>query len=466
MSASSSSIPASSTASSTSTPFTSPGASSSSASFTSSHLSSSRPPAVSSSVTNSQSSSSLSGSSSAPVDTSSSVGPSSSAPPTTTTPTSSPTPSPSSSPSPTSQSPSPSPSPSPTSSPAPSSSSFFPSASPSSALPPSASSASSIAASSSAVASSSAAFSSSQSSSLLAPVTSVVATTVIGTNADGQTFTTTIASTQVITASAGASHSSGSSNTGAIVGGVVGGVVGLALLILLAWCWRRRTRKDDFDGNFDPDRVVRHSGHGPVDLVDGAEVTPYSYNPAQPQSVSGGTANSNGGMREHQDGKSSVLTAGMAGTGAGAAAYGVMGPTSAPQTASQYAPTASDPSEYPRSDSSSHYPSTSPAGSTHPLGDFRHPSPGPSLPATHSSGGGSSGPPGAWQNPRSAKEREAMGNRRMPEGPGGFTLANETEESNAGSGVVQHQDGGRVQPEIEPLNEIPPAYESISPDER
>lgn len=287
-----------------------------------------------------------------------------------------------------------------------------------------------------------------------------------GTNAQGQTVTTVIATTETIaaTAAAGSHSSSSSSNTGAIVGGVVGGVVGLALLVLIAWFWRRKSRKDDFDGNFDPDRVVRHSGHGPIDLADAPEVTPYAYNPAQPQTALGGPAAAENGtaMRQHQDGKSSLLTAGIAGAGAGAA-YG----RSPPHSASHYAPPSnSDPSEYPRSDASSHYPPTSPTGSAFPYGDYRHPSPGPSLPTTHSSTGNTSSAPapGAWQNPRSAKEREALGERfgqMAPGGPGGFVLANHGEEAagTSGSGVVQHRDGGRA-PEDVP-NEIPPSYDSI-----
>ena len=83
-------------------------------------------------------------------------------------------------------------------------------------------------------------------------------------------------------------------------------------------------------------------------------------------------------------------------------------------------------------------------------GDFRHPSPGPSLPGTTSSS--SRGAPGVLP---SQKELEARG----------FHVAND----GSGTPVLQHQDAGRldVTPEEEPMNlsEIPPSYDSIPRDE-
>jgi hypothetical protein len=98
------------------------------------------------------------------------------------------------------------------------------------------------------------------------------------TGANGQIVTTTIQSTILITPSVGPSSGGSKSNTGAIVGGIAGGIAGLVAILLIGlFCWRRnRTRRDDFDGNFDPDRVVRHGGA--TDLA-GAEVTPYQYEP-------------------------------------------------------------------------------------------------------------------------------------------------------------------------------------------
>lgn len=68
------------------------------------------------------------------------------------------------------------------------------------------------------------------------------------------------------------------SHTAAIVGGVVGGVGGLialvVIVILVFVCLRRaRRRKLDeaFDGNFDPDRIVR--ARGGTSEVDGYAYT-------------------------------------------------------------------------------------------------------------------------------------------------------------------------------------------------
>ena len=51
-----------------------------------------------------------------------------------------------------------------------------------------------------------------------------------------------------------------SSHTGAIVGGVVGGILGLLALAVLGWWltkrWRKQRDMEEFDGDFDPDRVV------------------------------------------------------------------------------------------------------------------------------------------------------------------------------------------------------------------
>jgi len=101
---------------------------------------------------------------------------------------------------------------------------------------------------------------------LTAPVTTVVETTVVATS-NGQVFTTVFSTKS--TAQAGATITVGSdsaatshsaSHTGAIVGGVVGGVVGLLLLllgVLLYLRHRRRLEDEAFDGNFDPNRIVR-----------------------------------------------------------------------------------------------------------------------------------------------------------------------------------------------------------------
>ncbi len=67
---------------------------------------------------------------------------------------------------------------------------------------------------------------------------------------------------------------------------MAGGIaVLLAILITGLFYWRRSRRHDDFDGNFDPDRVVRHAGD--ADLAGGAEVTPYHYEPGVGGPMSG-----------------------------------------------------------------------------------------------------------------------------------------------------------------------------------
>jgi len=95
----------------------------------------------------------------------------------------------------------------------------------------------------------------------------------------------------------------GSSNTGAIVGGVAGGIaVLLAILIIDLFYWRRSRRRDDFDGNFDSDRVVRHAGD--ADLAGGAEVTPYHYEPGVGGPMSGPsspTYSADGSMRQYRE---------------------------------------------------------------------------------------------------------------------------------------------------------------------
>ncbi|KAK7018097.1 hypothetical protein VNI00_018384 [Paramarasmius palmivorus] len=103
-------------------------------------------------------------------------------------------------------------------------------------------------------------------STLTTPQATVTQVTVITTAPDGQTQTTvfetstTLPPGSVVTSPA----SSSDSNTGAIAGGVVGGVAGLAILVALAvWAykrWRLRKAIEEFDGNFDPDRVVSSGG--------------------------------------------------------------------------------------------------------------------------------------------------------------------------------------------------------------
>lgn len=252
---------------------------------------------------------------------------------------------------------------------------------------------------------------------------------------------------------------------------------GAVILALIAFLLLRRRRRDDFDGDFDPDRVVGGRRAGGVDLVggEGAQVEPYNY---VPSSIAGR-------QQMSEAGTGSLLGAGAAGLGAGMAAgssqkrpppgpasNGTSGPPSAPSaysgSQSHYAPSSSDPGyDYaayaaysdPHSGSmSGHgYDSTSPRSSAFPGGfnpaylgpdgAYRGgPSPGPSLPGTGSSSAGMNFP--------SSKEMEARGLR----------VANEP-GTGEGSGVVQHQDAGRVPVAVdESPSEIPPSYDSIRRD--
>lgn len=163
------------------------------------------------------------------------------------------------------------------------------------------------------------------------------------------------------------------------------------------------------------------------------------------------------------------LAGGMAGAGLGAAASkGRPGSTSPPATSapsaysqsqSQYAPSSSEPSQYPDYAAYNPYvqPGAQPQG--YQPGGFaaefsRHPSAGPSS-GYSQTGSSSTGQPLLGGAIPSAKEREAYQRRT------GMQLANPGE-------VVQHQDGGRVpQPgnpeeeEGEAPMEVPPRYDQI-----
>ncbi|KAI0366653.1 hypothetical protein BV20DRAFT_636339 [Pilatotrama ljubarskyi] len=367
---------------------------------------------------------------------------------------------------------------------------------------------------------SSAASSPSSASSTPAPSTSTQTQTVIATAPDGSVYTSVVTSTLVSTPTIAASDrgtSSSSSHTGAIVGGVVGGVAGAAILAtLLFFFCRARRRRDDFDGNFDPDRVTGDNRGTLPDIDLGADdITPYNYTPAGMTGAAAapgapvpgpGPAPGPGmpDMRQYGGQVPSFLAGGLAGAGAGAAmahagkehqqgygragsppsAYSGSGGQPAPAQSSYYAPSSSDhhggypdyaayaayanPNLYPAQGGGPPTSSSAPSSPTNasfgpqagmpPARDFRHPSPGPSLPPTDPSVSGSSS--GGGGVIPSAKEREAMQYRR----PGGLAVANP--DGAGASGVVQHQDAGRLDatPEDEEPSEIPPRYDSIRHD--
>ncbi|KAI8978863.1 hypothetical protein BD414DRAFT_120628 [Trametes punicea] len=361
---------------------------------------------------------------------------------------------------------------------------------------------------------SSAASSSSQATSTsAAPSTSTETQTVIATNSDGQLYTSVIVTTIVTTPTIDPSNraSSSSSHTGPIVGGVVGGVAGLAILAtLLFFLFRARRRRDDFDGNFDPDRVTGDNRATLPDIDLGAgEIEPYNYNPpgmptphptgAPPTGPGPGSGPGMPDMRQYGGQVPSFLAGGLAGAGAGAAMANAAkdGRASSPPSAyaqpSQpyYPPSASD-HGYPEYAAYAAYANPYPApggggggppsastpssptntsfgaqaGNVPPTRDFRHPSPGPSLAPTTLTGHTDPSVSGSSTNPGvipSAKEREAMQYRR----PGGLAVANPDGAPPAGSsGVVQHQDAGRLDatPEDEEPSEIPPRYDQIRHD--
>lgn len=230
------------------------------------------------------------------------------------------------------------------------------------------------------------------------------------------------------------------------------GVVALAALILLFWFCRRRRKADKFDGNFDPDRIdVSRASHGVGrdDLLEGAQVTPYSYSPENVSSVAPTSE-----MRQQGGGVNHTLldAAGLGVAGAAAAGYaqhnrqpsastygrgdnqkrplsdGAMSDLGHRPSASQeYAPTetshSGSGSAYPYG--ASPYPAIGAAGAAGAyLGPGRHPSPGPSLPGTTTASSVSSPTSGSHYSQatgmtagRMAKEREAFAGRQQQQIP-------------------------------------------------
>ena len=195
--------------------------------------------------------------------------------------------------------------------------------------------------------------------------------------------------------------------------------------MIIFFILRRRKQKDEFDGNFDPDRLdperfggsaTRPGAMPDVDLV-GAEVTPFQFHPEATQQK---------GYQYQQMGQRPGMPVPVV---SGGSAHGRSDAYSS-TTGSHYPTTVTDPSV---------------AGMQN--AEFRGPSPGPSL-----------GTSGTFL---SSKERELASERRR------LHIANE-ERGEGGSGqgsggVVQHQDGGRLQEQNAP-EEVPPSYDSISPD--
>lgn len=242
----------------------------------------------------------------------------------------------------------------------------------------------------------------------------------------------------------------------------MGGVVVLAVIgLLILFCIRRKRNKDDFDGNFDPDRVHGHStGGGTLPQIDlgedeAAAATPYAYQ------------RSDGGMSQFGGSSGYPIIAGAA-MGASARSAGTTSPSNYPSSEEQHNNMPTSLTHQPLSSvsSGSNY---APYGGLPPgAGRTMSPAPGQLL---------------YDNNPMSAKEQEAQASRYGSRNR--LALASQTDEQSnprtslgrghsgqgsIGSGnVVVHQDGGRMQVphnDHEPPSEIPPTYDSIPADDR
>jgi len=214
--------------------------------------------------------------------------------------------------------------------------------------------------------------------------------------------------------SAGAATTRASStNVGAIAGGAAGGAAALIILALLLWFCIRKRKRDDFDGDFDPDRVdAALPDRDPTLPRLDMEVTPYSYD-VHDGAGGAGVVDQRPmyDMAERSDGSGGYLLAGAVRS----------------QT-----PPFSDIHGNHSSTSGSHY---TPTSSGHGL-----------------LGNTATG----YGHLPTVKEREASMDRRR------LYVANEGYGQGSGD-VIQHRDGGRVLAD-EPQREIPPSYDSIGPD--
>ncbi|KAG8927642.1 hypothetical protein FRC02_007974 [Tulasnella sp. 418] len=282
--------------------------------------------------------------------------------------------------------------------------------------------------------------------------TTITQTYVVTSN--GLVYTTTTVTPTMVGNSSGGSK--GGTNIGAIVGGVIGGIAALGLLLLLAFWLRRRSKKEDFDETFDPDRAQRPGRmRGSIDLNENPDMAPHPYNfQSATRPLSGGavpvrsSTDGSQGFYPHAPAPGQIYQPGT--VNYGTSPYPAMGPQSA-----IYSPGPSNGSvSYPMSDggqsgSSGRTPYSGRA-STAGVAGLGAGGMLLGVPTTTSHSHSSSGP--------SAKEREAMIRS------GAMHLAS-GEDEDYGRPVVQHSDGGRI-PEQEQPKEVPPAYDTIPQDER
>ena len=232
------------------------------------------------------------------------------------------------------------------------------------------------------------------------------------------------------------SSPSSKSHTGAIAGGAAGGIVALAAaIIIFLFCWRRR-RRDEFDGNFDPGRIVRSAGDaGHTDLA-GAVVTPYNYEPPS-SALSGPTSptfSADSSMQQYRDSQ------GLLGSTHGGAGVATA------SSSSQYAPTSSEGLRASSPPGKSSHARSNSYGSTGLA-------PGPGFPVAQP------------YRPLSSKEQERL--RQRGDGGPELGLASLSAAEEGESNIIQHSDGGRItddtEPELpsRPPQEIPPSYYSI-----
>jgi len=281
--------------------------------------------------------------------------------------------------------------------------------------------------------------------------TTVISTQIITTDAQGSSIIIVSSSTTTSLGPVNTSRPSGGSHVGAIVGGTVGGVAGLALLFIIAWLLARRRKRNNFNGDFDPDSVVGPLGRGKRQSLDGptgAEVTPFVMNNQQPTLPLMGELSAG------------VPGASVAGAAAGAAAgtahsYSSPSESAYPQSEASYLP-----NPYPASSDRSDYPLAQ-GRQDYLAGVAGHPSSSPTQATTSIYS--------QFSQPRSAKEREAYQQRYGMTGGSGqrpLMLANSSDEERP---VIVHQDGGRInenEEEEQAQKEIPPTYDSLPDNER